>query len=95
MSPQVECFDDKRAELELKKCPKIVCDYVKLLKIERDKWKQLSARAIGKLKNKEGTDYLPAFKAGWDACNTHKDDDKENVAQMAFDYATWKKETKH
>ncbi|MFA5365955.1 MAG: hypothetical protein WC325_12300 [Candidatus Bathyarchaeia archaeon] len=38
---------------------------------------------------------LPAFKAGWDACNTHKDDDKENVAQMAFDYTTWKKETKH
>ena len=38
---------------------------------------------------------LPAFKAGWDACNTHKDDDKENVAQLAFDYATWKKETKH
>jgi len=38
---------------------------------------------------------LPAFKAGWDACNTHKDDDKENVAQLAFDYATWKRETKH
>lgn len=38
-------------------------------------------------------DDLLAFVAGWDACNTHKDDDKENVAQMAFDYATWKKET--
>jgi hypothetical protein len=51
MSLQVECFDEKKAEQELKKCPKIVRDYVKLLKKSRDGWRDISDKAISKLKN--------------------------------------------
>lgn len=51
MSLKVECFDQKKAEQELKKCPKIVRDYVKLLKNSRDRWKDISDKAISKLKN--------------------------------------------
>ena len=53
MSLQVECFDEKKAEQELKKCPKIVRDYVKLLKSSRDRWKDISDKAISKLKIQE------------------------------------------
>jgi hypothetical protein len=50
MSIEVKCFDEKKAEEELKKCPEIVRDYVKLLKDSRDRWKDISDRAISKLK---------------------------------------------
>jgi len=50
MSIQVECFDEKKAEQELKKCPKIVRDYVKLLKQSNERWKDLTNRAISKLR---------------------------------------------
>jgi len=50
MSIQVKCFDEKKAEAELKKCPKIVMDYVKLLKESRDRWQQLTNKAIAKMR---------------------------------------------
>ena len=50
MSIEVKCFDEKKAEEELKKCPEIVRDYVKLLKDSRDRWKDISDKAISKLK---------------------------------------------
>jgi len=51
MSIQVSCFDAKKAEAELKKCPKIVRDYVKLLKENNERWKELTSKAVSKLKN--------------------------------------------
>ena len=50
MSIEVKCFDEIKAEEELKKCPEIVRDYVKLLKDSRDRWKDISDKAISKLK---------------------------------------------
>lgn len=50
MSIQVNCFDDRKAEAELKKCPKIVRDYVKLLKESNERWKQLTYKAISKMR---------------------------------------------
>lgn len=50
MSILVECFDDKKAEEELKKCPKIVRDYVKLLKENYRRQEDLTKLAIKKLK---------------------------------------------
>lgn len=50
MSIQVNCFDDRKAEVELKKCPKIVRDYVKLLKESNKRWEQLTNKAISKLR---------------------------------------------
>ena len=52
MSIQVNCFNEKEAELEVKKCPKIVRDYVKLLKENSKRWQELSKHAISKLKDK-------------------------------------------
>jgi len=46
----VKQFDEKRAKEELKKCPKIVQDYVKLLKEHMENWKDISNKAIAKLK---------------------------------------------
>jgi len=53
MSIQVSCFDAKKAEAELKKCPKIVRDYVKLLKESNERWKELTNKAISKLRDKK------------------------------------------
>lgn len=50
MSLQVDCFDDRKAEAELKKCPKIVRDYVKLLKESNDRWQKLTNKAIRKMR---------------------------------------------
>lgn len=50
MSVQVNCFDDRKAEAELKKCPKIVRDYVKLLKESNERWQQLTNKAISKMR---------------------------------------------
>lgn len=49
MSIQVKPFDVYKAKEELKGCPKIVRDYVKLLEQHLDKQKQLTAKAVGKL----------------------------------------------
>lgn len=51
-NPQVKQFDEQKAKDELKKCPKIVRDYVKLLVEHRDNWQKLCGQAIGKLKQK-------------------------------------------
>jgi len=51
MSIEVNCFDEKKAEQELKNCPKIVREYVKLLKENNERWKELAQKAISKLKN--------------------------------------------
>lgn len=51
MSIQGKCFDEEKAKAELKKCPKIVRDYVKLLTESRDRWQELTNKAIAKLKN--------------------------------------------
>ena len=53
MSLEVKVFDEKRAEQELKECPQIVQDYVKLLKNSSDRWKDIAQTAIKKLKQKE------------------------------------------
>ena len=50
MSIEVKCFDDRGAEDALKKCPKIVRDYVKLLKENKERWRKLTGEAISKLK---------------------------------------------
>lgn len=51
MSIQVKQFDEQKAKEELKKCPKIVRDYVKLIEQSRDNWKDLTHKAISKLRN--------------------------------------------
>ncbi len=53
MSINVNVFDTKEAEAELKKCPKIVRDYVRLLKDNADRWEELTKTAIKKLKEKD------------------------------------------
>lgn len=53
MSIQVKCFDENRAKTELKNCPKIVRDYVKLLEECLKKQQELTAKAIGKLREKQ------------------------------------------
>lgn len=50
MSIKVNCFDEWEAEKVLKTCPKIVRDYVKLLKGSRDRWKDITKQAIKKLR---------------------------------------------
>lgn len=52
MSIQVKVFDERKAKDKLKECPKIVRDYVKLLEYRLDIQKQLTAKAIGKLREK-------------------------------------------
>ena len=52
MSVKVKCFDSQKAESELKKCPKIVRDYVNLLKENNEQWKQMTHKAISKLQDK-------------------------------------------
>jgi len=49
---QVKVFDERAAEAELKKCPKIVQDYVKLLKESNKRNMQLVQDAIKKLREK-------------------------------------------
>jgi len=46
MSVQVKCFEEHKAKLELKKCPKIVRDYVKLIERSANNWKGISEKAI-------------------------------------------------
>ncbi len=53
MSIQVSCFDAKKAEAELKNCPKIVRDYVKLLKESNERWKEITNSALFKLRDKK------------------------------------------
>lgn len=50
MSVLVECFDEKKAKDELKKCPKIVRDYFRLIQDSSDRWQDISQKAIKKLK---------------------------------------------
>lgn len=50
MSILVKQFDENRAKAELKRCPKIVQDYVKLLQKQIIGWKDIAGKAIGKLK---------------------------------------------
>jgi hypothetical protein len=52
MSIEVKHFDDKKAEAVLKTCPKIIRDYVKLLKEHNINWKRLCGKAINKLREK-------------------------------------------
>ena len=48
--PQVKQFDEALAKQELKKCPKIVQDYLKLIQNHYEKQKELTALAISKLR---------------------------------------------
>lgn len=52
MSINGNAFDDRKAEEELKKCPKIVRDYVKLLKESNNRRMDLLKKAISKLREK-------------------------------------------
>lgn len=47
----VSCFDTKKAKQELKKCPKIVRQYVDLLQDSLDRQIELTNIAIKKLKD--------------------------------------------
>ena len=51
MSITVNPFDVYAAEEELKNCPKIVRQYVKMLKRSNEEWKHLTNKAIEKLKD--------------------------------------------
>ncbi len=46
----VKSFNTVKVKDELKKCPKIVRDYVKLLKESLERQKELTNKAINKLK---------------------------------------------
>lgn len=48
--PTVKPFDVDKAKKELKDCPKIVRDYVKLLEKHNQKWKELTQKSISKIK---------------------------------------------
>jgi hypothetical protein len=50
MSIVVKCFNEDGAKEELKKCPKIVRDYVKLLNETLKNQQDLTQKAIGKLR---------------------------------------------
>jgi len=52
MSIQVKVFDEKTAKQELKNCPKIVRDYVKLLEECLKNQQDLTSKAISKLREK-------------------------------------------
>lgn len=43
-------FDITKAKQELKNCPKIVQDYVKLLEQHNKRWKELTQKAIVKIR---------------------------------------------
>lgn len=47
---QVKQFDVHKAKQELKECPKIVRDYVKLLEEHNQRWKELAQKAIAKIR---------------------------------------------
>lgn len=46
--PKPVCFDEKKAEQELKKCPQIVRDYVVLLKKSNDRMQDMVKKAVKK-----------------------------------------------
>jgi intergrase/recombinase len=48
--PTVKPFDEEKAKQAVKECPKIVRDYVKLLTQHMNNWKDISQKAISKLK---------------------------------------------
>jgi hypothetical protein len=48
--PVVNQFDVGEAEKELKNCPLIVKQYVKLLKENVDRWKELNGKSLGKIR---------------------------------------------
>ena len=50
MSVRVKCLDERKAKVELKKCPKIVRDYFSAMERSMDSWKRISEDAIAKLK---------------------------------------------
>lgn len=50
MSIETNSFDVNKAEEELKNCPKIIRDYVRLLKEQTEHQKHLIAKAILKIK---------------------------------------------
>ena len=50
MSIQVKEFNQEKALEELKKCPKIVQDYVKLLTKHKIAWEEIATKAINNLK---------------------------------------------
>ena len=52
MSIQVKVFDENKAKQELKNCPKVVRDYVKLLEECLKNQQDLTAKAISKLREK-------------------------------------------
>ena len=53
MSIQVNSLDEYEAKRQLKKCPKIVRDYVAALKRHLDAKDHLTQRAISKIKEQE------------------------------------------
>ena len=52
----VKEFDVERARKELKSCPKIVRDYVKLLISHKEHWQSLCQKAISKLREQPNTE---------------------------------------
>ena len=50
--PPIKQFDEQGAKELLKTCPKKIRDYVKLLQQQIDNWKDISHKAIAKLREK-------------------------------------------
>lgn len=58
--PNAVCFDEQKAQQELKKCPKIVRDYVVLLKNGNDRMQDMVKQAVKK--SQEELDIAHNFK---------------------------------
>jgi len=51
MSIEVKTFNIKKARLEVRSCPEIVRDYVRLLEESNKRWEDLTKQAVNKLKS--------------------------------------------
>lgn len=61
MSINVNTFNKKKARLEVRSCPEIVRDYVKLLEESNKRWEDLTKTALKKLKEKQSTPHKCRF----------------------------------
>ena len=50
-APTVKTIDEVQVKKDLKNCPKSVQDYVKAIERSRDSWRNISQKAIRKLRN--------------------------------------------
>ena len=84
MSVRVKCLDERKAKVELKKCPKIVRDYFSAMERSMDSWKRISEDAIKKLRQGKSELLMPTDKQLIDIAILFNDGklDKEKLACM-------------